>query len=133
LFTGFCIGFLIMIPSWITLADELSQEPIIYSVYQPLSMGDPGELVMKDYFVNVGTKNGVKQGSRLDVFRRKPSYDLQARKLEKDITFPIASLRVIHAENSVAVARLEKMAPEAITPSIVPRAVMVGDLVKLTR
>jgi hypothetical protein len=30
----------------------------VYSIYQGLSLGEPGEVVKKDYYLNVGTNQG---------------------------------------------------------------------------
>lgn len=105
----------------------------VYSVYQALSLGNPGEVPQKDFYVNMGESQGVREGSHLEVMRRVPTYDLISEKLYKDMVFPIARLRVIHVESTTAVARLEKMFSPEKTPAISPRAVMVGDLVQLAR
>ena len=108
-----------------------SAEHFVYSVYKGVELGNPGENDPKDYYVNMGSAQGLQEGAVLEVIRRTPTYDLTNQKLYKDITFPIAHLKVIHVENAAAVARLDKMLPEDQTPVISPRAVMVGDLVRI--
>ena len=103
----------------------------IYSVYQALDMGNPGEKPLRDYYVNMGTSQGLQVGSTLQVIRKTATYDLAAEKLYKDVAFPIAKLKVIHAENGASIARLESFLPPEKTPAITPRAVMVGDIVRL--
>lgn len=109
-----------------------AQDHVVYSVYQGIDMGNPGEKPPRDYYVNMGTKSGVTKGTVLKVLRRTASYDLNNRVLYKDVTFPIAEIKVIHAEPEAAIARLVKMEPAEMTPAISPRAVMVGDLVRKT-
>lgn len=109
---------------------EAAADFVVYSVYQGLNMGNPGEVSLKDYYVNVGTRNGVKAGSVLTVLRRTSSYDLGTQKLYKDVTFPIARIKVIHAEEDAAIARIERFESEQATPAYSPRAIMVGDLVR---
>ena len=106
-------------------------EPMVYGVYRAMEMGEPGEVVRKDYFVNMGSKHGVRIGSKLEVFRKTPSYDLVNGQLHSDVTFPIATLKVIHVEGNTAIARLDQMKPLDKTPAIVPLTVMSGDLVQL--
>jgi hypothetical protein len=118
---------LVSIPKSINAAD--TTQFIVYSVHTALNMGNPGEVEMRDYFVNMGSNHGVSKGSTLIVHRKSPSYDLQGKKLFQDVTFPIARLKVIHSEGKASIARLEKMMPESSTPNISPRAVIVGDLV----
>jgi hypothetical protein len=105
---------------------------VVYSVYKELDLGYPGETPQKDFYVNMGTTQGLRPGTMLKVYRRVSTYDLMSEKLYRDVSFPIARLKVIHAENNAAIARLEKMLPIASTPAFSPRAVMVGDLVETT-
>jgi hypothetical protein len=108
-----------------------AEDHIIYSVYQALNMGNPGETPRKDFYINMGKSSGLNEGAVLDVYRRVSTYDLLSEKLYKDLTFPIAKIKVIHAEANAAIARIEKMIPETDAPAISPRAVMVGDIVRL--
>ncbi len=103
---------------------------VVYSVYKELDLGFAGETPQKDFFVNMGTAQGVRPGTSLKVYRRVSTYDLMSEKLYRDVSFPIARLKVIHAENNAAICRLDKMLPTATTPAFSPRAVMVGDLVE---
>lgn len=111
-------------------SDASAQEYIVYSVYRPLDLGIPGELPQKDFYVNMGANQGISRGTVLEVVRRVPTYDLTTQKLYKDAAFPIARLKVIHVEAQLAIARLEGMLPPDKTPAILPRAVMVGDVVR---
>lgn len=104
-------------------------ENIVYSVYKELDLGRPGETPRKDYYVSMGSAQGVHIGSILTVSRRMATYDLISEKLYKEVIFPIAKIKVIHAERSVAIGRLQKMLPPEETPTISPLAIMVGDLV----
>ena len=101
----------------------------VYSIYKALDLGIAGETPQKDYYVNMGTAQGLRVGSVLEVQRKTPTYDLSNQKLYKDVSFPIARLKVIHAESNASIARLEKMLPADKTPVISPNAVMVGDFV----
>ncbi len=110
-----------------------AEEQIVYSVYSGLNLGNVGELPRKDYYVNVGTSQGISVGNTLEVIRRMPTYDLVSEKLYRDVAFPIAHLKVIHVEATASIARLEKFFPADKTPTILPRAVMVGDFVRKVR
>lgn len=111
-------------------ATASAEESMVYSIYKGLDFGNPGETPQKDFYVNIGTKQGIKPGSVLEVIRKIATYDLTSQKLYKDVVFPIAKIKVIHAEANAAIARLESMLPADQTPVIVPRAVMVGDTVR---
>ena len=103
---------------------------MVYSIYKGLDLGNPGETPQKDFYVNIGSAQGVREGGTLDVMRKVATYDLTSQKLYKDVTFAIAKLKVIHVEANAAIARLDKMLPAEKTPALSPRAVMVGDFVK---
>lgn len=107
----------------------LASDAIVYSVYKGIDLGAPNEEIQKDFFVNLGTNQGIKSGTILEVSRKMPSYDLTTEKLYKDLVFPFAKIRVIHAEKDACIARLEKLYPSDKTPIINPKGVIVGDTV----
>lgn len=110
---------------------EDAGDSVIYGTYITLSMGNPGEDHPRDFYVSLGSKSGAKVGAKVEVMRRIATHDLMNRKLQKDMLFPIATLKIIHVEQNASIARLEKMMPEEATPAMTPRAVMVGDSVRL--
>ena len=116
-------------------------ETVIYSVYQGVDLGEAPSseagteprtprTPLKDFFINAGSSQGMTPGTVLEVSRKMPTYDLLGEKLYKEVAFPIARIKVVHAEQGVAIARLEKMLPSDKTPVFSPRAIMVGDLVR---
>jgi hypothetical protein len=128
--------FLIVLIAATTLAGliaipqaALAQDFVVYGVFRELDLGNPGEVAQKDYYINMGSTQGLRTGSIIQVSRRMATYDLLAEKLYKDVLFPIADLKVIHVEGNAAIARLDKMLAQDKTPAMFPRAVMVGDIV----
>ncbi len=116
---------------WLTFTPQsYASEFVVYSIYRGLSMGNLDEIPDKDYYVNMGSDQGLREGSILEVLRRVSTYDLLNEQFYRDLTFPIAKLKVIHAENKASVARLDRFLPAANTPVMTPRAVMVGDQVR---
>jgi hypothetical protein len=102
----------------------------VYGLYRALNMGADGENPPKDYYVNMGTQNGVSQGSVLEVLRRMSTYDVENQQVYQDMSYPIARIKIIHVEKDVAVARLKEMLPRNKTPISDPHTVMVGDSVR---
>ncbi len=117
---------LVALPSVVDAGDYF-----VYSIYKAIDMGSPGEVAPKDFYVNMGSGQGLQAGSTLEVLRKTATYDLNSQKLYKDVVFPIARLKVIHVEDNASIARLEKILPPETTPVISPRAVMVGDQVRI--
>ncbi len=129
LFCGVMVGL-----GWVAIPSALSEDTaIVYSVFKGIDLGEPNEILQKDYFVNLGVNQGIRVGTILEVARKAPSYDLTTDKLYKDLIFPFALLRVIHAEKDAAIARLEKIYPPDKTPVVTPRSVIVGDLVRISK
>lgn len=126
--------FLAAVTTWVLTPTALSEDTaIIYSVFKGIDLGNPNEALQKDYFINLGTNQGVRIGTVLEVARKSPSYDLTTEKLYKDLIFPFAQIRVIHAEKDAAIARLDKLYPSEKTPVVTPRAVIVGDMVRISK
>ena len=129
----FLIGFMLTL-FWVLVPLSQAGQPsefVVYSVYQKLNLGERDEVPQKDYLVNMGSKQGLQEGSILEVMRRAPTYDLISNQLYRDMTFPIARVKVIHVETTAAVTRLEKLLPAEQTPAANPRAIMVGDVVRV--
>jgi hypothetical protein len=126
------LSLLIVAGSIVALPNESdAADYTVYSVYKALDLGNPGEVPQKDYYVNMGKQQGVHDGSVLEVVRKVSTYDLLSEKLYREVSFPIAKLKVIHTESNAAIARVQKMLPPDKTPAITPRAVMVGDRVRI--
>lgn len=133
--TEFIVRWLWMISILIIVSiptrSAYSAENTVYSVFQSLNMGNPGEVTHRDYYVTMGSSQGVRVGSKLEVYRRMPSYDLESQKLYKDVSFSIGELKVIHVESTAAIARLVKLNSPESTPAMITPSVLVGDVVKL--
>jgi len=108
----------------------LAADYVVYSVFKPLDLGNSGESPQKDFYVNMGSSQGLREGAQLEVMRRISTYDLLNEKLYQDVTFPIARLKVIHVENNAAICRLDKLINAEKGPETSIRAVMVGDIVR---
>lgn len=115
----------------ITLATE-DDQAVVYSVSNALNMGNPGESQVRDFYVNRGQADGVTKGQKLKVYRKVASYNLMTQKLYRDLFIPVGVLKVIHTENEASIARLEKLYSDSESPTLSPKAVMVGDYVQVT-
>ena len=118
-----------LIPSF-SFSQSPSAQHFIYSVRSSLDMGNPGEKSLKDFYINMGTQDGLNEGATLEVLRHSTSYDLLNEEVHSDITYPIATLKVIHVGNESSVARLKRFFSMKKTPLSDPHAVMIGDLVR---
>lgn len=102
---------------------------LIYSVEQELPMGVDNEVLKKNYYVNIGKNQGVKNGTTLDVFRivsRQTPYNNKKRINHK---VKIGELKVLHAETDAAIARPMNLRSDVDSPLFEVNAFMIGDRV----
>ena len=92
-----------------------------------------GQETFRDVYVNMGTDQGIKVGSMLEASRVVTTVDEINQRTGRNISFPIAKLKVIHAEGDVAVARVVEMTKPELTPNGTYTNVMVGDQVDVAK
>jgi hypothetical protein len=110
----------------------LAGEYKVFGIRTDFPMAD-GQPQFRDVYVNMGTDQGIKTGSTLDVSRVITTVDDLNQKTGQNISFKIAQLKVIHAEGDIAVARVTKMLPPDATPIGSFTNVMVGDDVEVAK
>jgi len=121
----------VVTPGTLLCQASTGSEFSVYSIYQGLNLGGPGEVTQKDFYVNMGSSQGISKGTQLQVYRHTPTFDLVSQQVYRDVTFPIALIKVIHVEPNVAIARLVSFLPPEQSATVSPKAIMVGDLVRL--
>jgi hypothetical protein len=126
------IAHFLLISLLITSATAVngSAEFVVYGIHQSVSLGNAGELAQKDYYINMGYLHGVRKGTVLEVMRRVPTFDLTNQKVNREMIFPFARIKVIHVESKSAIARLEKLLPAEEVPAAAPRAIIAGDVIR---
>jgi len=87
----------------------------------------------RDYYINIGTEQGAKSGSIVAVYRRQAVVDYSRNTLHDDLLIPVAHLKIVMAQKSMSVARLESIAPARQIPVVEFNAVMLGDRVELAK
>ncbi|NUM88723.1 MAG: hypothetical protein HUU37_05935 [Bdellovibrionales bacterium] len=122
------LAFLVLVPLEKLQAGEFK----VYGVKTEFPMED-GQTIFKDVYVSMGTNQGIKAGTQLVAYRMATTSDDLAQKSSAQITFPVAKLRVIHAEATAAVARVVEVFAPSVTPLSGYTNVMVGDTVELAK
>ncbi|MBS1959579.1 MAG: hypothetical protein JST80_08925 [Bdellovibrionales bacterium] len=105
----------------------------VYQVYRSIDLGESETLPPKDIFISAGSTQGVKRGAVLDVYRRISSFDNLTQKHMGDHMIPVGRLKVIHVDEQTAIARLDKFVSTDSEPALLPQAVMIGDVVRLSQ
>lgn len=104
----------------------------VVSVYKSFPMRN-GEEGAKDYYINAGSQNGLKQGAIMEAMRRMSVHDNQNAKVLGDTRIPVAKLQIIHVDKNSSIARLVKMLDRKENPNPIFEDVMSGDFVRVSQ
>ena len=107
----------------------LAKDYIIYSIVQGIPMGEDNEVIKKNYYVNLGDKQGVKKGITLDVFRIISRLDPYETKKRYNYKVKIGELEVIHTEENTAITQLKTFENGKESPLFEIENFMIGDKV----
>ena len=119
--------FLFLFIPWIANADAYQ----VFGVKSDFPMRD-GQNPLRDVYVNIGTDQGIKNGSHLDAYRTISTVDDTQQKVGPNFSFKFAKLKVLHADSKMAVARVIEFLPVENIPLGQYTNIMVGDRVEVT-
>lgn len=103
------------------------EDHLIFSVAEDIPMGYENEVLRRNYYVNLGSNQGVTKGTTLTVFRvisKRNPYDNKKRVNYK---IPIGLLEVIHTEDESSVGNIKKLYNAAKDPLFEINSFMIGD------
>ncbi len=103
---------------------------VIFSLAQDLSMGLENETIRKNYYVNMGSGQGVKKDAILDVFRIISVQNPYDNKKRVNYRVKIGELKVIHSSDDASIATLNEYEKEDVPVFELPQF-MVGDHVAI--
>ena len=107
------------------------RDHLIFSVTEDLPMGYENEALRRNYYVNIGSNQGVSKGTLLNVYRvvsRSNPYDNKKR---VNYHIPIGKLEVLHAEDESAVTSIKELHKSAQDPIFEINNFMIGDHVSV--
>ncbi len=123
---AYLISALFLMLGSFAVAEDFS----VYQVYRPINLGETDQIPPKDIFVNMGSEQGLKKGSELDVYRKVSSFDNLTQSHIGDHVIPVGRLKVIHVDDKTAIARIDKFVSIEQEPALLPQAIMIGDVVR---
>jgi len=103
---------------------------VIFSMAQDLTMGFENEVVRKNYYVNIGSSQGVKKDSILDVFRIVSVQNPYDNKKRVNYKVKIGELKVLNTTDDAAITMVSNYEKED-TPIFELNQFMVGDHVSI--
>ena len=104
-----------------------AREYIIYSIAQDVPMGMENEIINKNFYVNMGAKQGLSEGSVLDVYRVISRLDTYETKKRYTHRVKIGELEVLHAEENSAITGLKNVNPNSERTFFEVPGLMIGD------
>lgn len=94
-------------------------------------MGIENEVVRKNYYVNMGSGQGVKKDSLLDVFRIVSVQNPYDNKKRVNYKVKIGQLKVLHSSDEAAIAVVSEYNKAEETPIFEIPQFMIGDHVSI--
>lgn len=108
-----------------------ARDHLIFSVSEEIPMGYENETLRRNYYVNIGSNQGVTKGAILDVYRVISKSNPYDDKKRVNYKIPIGQLEIIHSENESAIAFLKKKFDTANDPLFEINNLMIGDNVQV--
>lgn len=103
---------------------------VIFSMAQDLPMGFDNEVVRKNYYINLGSGQGVKKDSIIDVSRIISVQNPYDNKKRVNYKVKIGELKVLHASDEAAIAMVHEYTKDQ-APIFELNQFMIGDHVSI--
>ncbi len=103
----------------------------IFGVDQDISMGFEKEILAKNYYVNIGSNQGIAKGSVLEVFRNINRYNPYENKKRANFHVKIGEIQIVHTEGDIAIATLKELKTAEADLSVEVDGLMIGDQVMI--
>lgn len=93
-------------------------------------MGTDDQVIKKNFYVNMGSQQGLKKGTRLDVFRVVSVLDPYDNRKRVNYKVKVGELKVIHTNDEAAISVVHKLEEEV--PVLELDQFIVGDHVAVS-
>jgi hypothetical protein len=103
---------------------------VIFNISQDFPMGEEDEILLKNFYVNIGTDQGVHEGTLLDIFRIISKNNPYAGAKRISMKIKIGELEIIHSEENYSIAVLSQRSNRNQFFLDI-NAVMIGDQVNV--
>lgn len=104
-----------------------ARDYVIFSIAQEFPMSPEHTSLIKNYYVNIGSNQGVGKDTELDVFRIISRVDPYGTTKRYNYKVKIGTLKVLHAEESSAVAIMSKAHKQTENLYLEVPSAMIGD------
>ncbi len=104
-----------------------SRDYIIYNIVQNVPMGIPNEIIKKNYYINMGSQQGISSGAILDVYRIISRLDPYETKKRYHYKIKVGELEIVHTENETSIAQLKNLNLSEKAPLLEIESLIIGD------
>lgn len=110
-----------------TATMSFARDYIIFSIAQDLPMDDSEVKPKKNFYINMGVQQGIKEGSLLDVYRIISRLDPYENKKRYNYKVKIGEVKVLHAEENSSIATAKILNTSNEHPLFEINNLMIGD------
>lgn len=127
-----CTKKFILICCLLISTNLFARDHVIYSVDEEIPMGFENEVSKRNYYVNIGSGQGVQKGTILDVYRIISLSNPYDNKKRVNYKVKIGELEVLHTEDQAAIAIQKALANTPNDPLFEISNFMIGDHVMVS-
>jgi hypothetical protein len=103
----------------------------IFSISQDFPMGEKDEVLKKNYFINMGQKQGIEEGTNLNVFRIISELDSYEEGKRYNLKVKVGEVKVVHADLEASIAVENVLQPAVSSVRFDIPALMIGDRIEI--
>lgn len=109
-----------------------SRDHQIYSISEEVPMGYDNEVLKKNYYVNIGKNQGVRQGATLNVFRVISKLNPYENQKRINHRVKIGQIEILHADEEAAIGAFKEINNGPQDPLFEIENFMIGDHVSVS-
>ena len=109
-----------------------SKDYIIYSIDQEVPSGKKDEVIKKNFYLNIGSIQGISNGDLVNVYRRISKSNPYENNKQHQYSLKVGQLRIIHTQEYASIGILEKLYSNNLKSTIVHNSsIMIRDQIDL--
>ena len=123
-------ALVIILQGYVAMADEHMQFQI-FEVRKKLQMTSQDPLI-RDYYVNAGQGQGLKEGAYVTVYRKTPLNDPYKQETQAHVEIPVGTMKVIFSDKTMSIGRIQSIRAAKESPVLDGDSFMVGDRIDMS-
>lgn len=115
-----------------TASMGMAKDFIIISIAQDFPMTNNQTELTKNFYLNVGSDQGIIEGTKLDVFRKRLLHDPYKTKKNYEYNIKVGQIQVVHSEENSAIAEMLQKNTKLNKVQLDVEDFMIGDKVEIS-